>query len=50
MDITKVIIPEGITELSGYVFYSCYNLNEVSLPESLEQVGEYCFVQQISAK
>ena len=43
MDITKVIIPEGITNLSGYVFYSCYNLTEVSLPDSIKEVGEDCF-------
>jgi hypothetical protein len=49
-EITKVIIPEGITEISdGYnfltsgVFNGCSNLLEVELPSTLKKIGNDAF-------
>ena len=46
-DISKkletVIIPEGVTELSDYMFWSCEALTEVTFPNTLEKVGANCF-------
>ncbi len=41
--LTSVTIPEGVTELEGYVFWNSYNLNTVKLPDSLHTLGESCF-------
>ena len=39
-DITgKVIIPEGVTEISDQAFMGCISLNEVVLPSTLEKLG-----------
>ena len=41
---TKTIkIPEGVTELKEYAFYNCLDLNEVSLPYSLQTISENAF-------
>lgn len=40
-DVTAVYICEGITEIGGECFEGCVQLAEVSLPYSLEKLGEY---------
>ena len=41
--LTKVTIPEGVTALSDYMFWSCENLAEISCPDSLKTIGDSCF-------
>lgn len=41
--IKSVTIPEGVTDIGIRSFYDCYNLAEVSLPKSLENLGSYAF-------
>ena len=41
--LTKVTIPEGVTTLSDYMFWSCENLKEISCPDSLKTIGDSCF-------
>ena len=36
-------IPETVTEISSYAFYSCYGLIGVDIPESLTKIGSYAF-------
>lgn len=36
-------IPEGVTTLSDYMFWSCENLKEISCPDSLKTIGDSCF-------
>lgn len=43
--VTKVSIPEGITELPSYVFSNCQNLAEVSLPSTVTKIGTTAFGQ-----
>jgi|GEM_PF-3322309 len=41
--VTKLIIEEGITEISEYAFYGMPELAEVVLPASLKVIGNYAF-------
>lgn len=43
--VTKVIVPDGVTEIQKYCFYNCMNLEEVDLPDSITSLGEYCFAE-----
>lgn len=42
-NLTKVIIPEGVTELRNSAFEGCYDLREVELPSSLRTIGKSAF-------
>ncbi|MGN1314087.1 MAG: leucine-rich repeat domain-containing protein [Lachnospiraceae bacterium] len=42
-NITRVIVPEGVTEIGEKAFAGCTNLTSVSLPESLEVIGAQAF-------
>lgn len=41
--VTKVIVPDGVTEIQKYCFYNCVNLEEVDLPDSITSLGDNCF-------
>jgi len=41
--ITKIVVSEGITRLGDYVFYNTGNAVEVSLPETLKEIGKRAF-------
>ncbi|MBQ1532313.1 MAG: leucine-rich repeat protein, partial [Solobacterium sp.] len=41
--ITKVILPEGMMQLYGYVFAGCTSLEEIVLPSTLTMIGDHCF-------
>ncbi len=43
IEITKLIIEEGITEIGENAFYDCSRLQEVVLPESLIKIDAYAF-------
>lgn len=45
--ITNVNIPEGITIIPNLLFYSCLNLQEVSLPQTLKSIGELAFAKTL---
>lgn len=36
--ITKVVVPEGVTDIDGAAFFGCSSLNEVSLPSTLQEI------------
>ena len=42
-DITSVVIPEGVTEISDSAFSGCASLVSVSLPKSLIRIGKNAF-------
>ena len=43
-DTVSAVVPEGVTELSGeYSFENCKTLETVTLPSSLEVIGEGAF-------
>ena len=39
----QLTIPEGVTEIGAYAFYRSYNLEQVSLPNTLTTAGQYAF-------
>ena len=43
--LTSIKIGNGITEIPECWAGSCNNLNEITLPESLQTIGEYAFAQ-----
>ncbi|MBQ7180273.1 MAG: leucine-rich repeat domain-containing protein [Bacteroidaceae bacterium] len=42
-EITSLVIPEGVTNISGYAFYHDEGITAVSLPSTLESIGENAF-------
>ena len=43
VDITSVIVPEGVKVIGNSAFEGCMNLAEISLPESLTTISSYAF-------
>ncbi len=41
--VTKIVIPEGVTDIQKYAFYNCSSLREVVIPDSVKFVREYTF-------
>jgi len=44
-EITKVHIPDSVTNIGGFVFDGCTNLREIVLPANLENMWQYAFVR-----
>ena len=42
-EITSLVIPEGVTTISGYAFYRCEGITSVTFPSTLESIGENAF-------
>ncbi len=43
LDITSVVIEEGVTSIGNVAFLGCDNLTSISLPEGITSIGEYAF-------
>ena len=43
MDSTELIVPDSVTILNDYAFYGCSNIVIITLPETLNQIGEHVF-------
>lgn len=41
--ITNIVIPNNVTTIGRYAFYRCYNLEEVTIGESVQEIGGYAF-------
>ena len=41
--IKKVELPDGLTSIGNYAFFSCYNLTSIIIPESVISIGKYAF-------
>lgn len=41
--LTKVVIPEGVTEIGKQAFFMCINLKSVTIPEGVLSIGDQCF-------
>ena len=44
MDITSVIIPEGVTEIGKSAFAGCNNMTYISIPSTIEKIDNYAFM------
>ena len=42
-EITSAVVGEGVTSLGSYMFYDCVNLQDVSLPGTLETINTSAF-------
>ena len=40
---TSIIIPDGVTEIKDWAFYSCTRLTSVIIPNSVTSIGEAAF-------
>ncbi|MBO4613288.1 MAG: leucine-rich repeat domain-containing protein [Bacteroidaceae bacterium] len=49
-NIKKVVVEQGITQISKYAFDSCTNLTSVSIPASVTVIGNYAFSECTSLK
>lgn len=41
LDITGIVISEGVTSIGKYAFYNCTNVESISLPSTLTSIGNY---------
>ncbi len=41
--IKEVVIPDTVTTIGEYAFYSCYSLTSVVIPDSVTSIGDYAF-------
>ena len=42
-EITKLVIPEGVTTIKKYAFYGCKSIESVSIASTVESIGEQAF-------
>jgi len=41
--VTDLIVPDSVTEIGDYVFYSCTSLTSVTIPDSVTKIGNSAF-------
>lgn len=41
VEVTSVILPEGLLEIGEYAFLGCTNLKSIRIPKSVEKIGNY---------
>ena len=41
--LTEIVIPEGVTRIGDYAFYSCDSLTKVTVPEGVTSIGKSAF-------
>ena len=44
-EIKEVIIPEGVTDIGGFVFDGCTSLERIHLPTTLKDIWQYAFAR-----
>ncbi|MBR5393719.1 MAG: leucine-rich repeat domain-containing protein [Bacteroidaceae bacterium] len=42
-EITKLVIPDGVTNISSGAFINCNSLTSISIPNSVTSIGKYAF-------
>ena len=48
--VTKVVVPESITEINDCAFYGCSSLASITIPNSVTSIGEWAFDECSSLK
>lgn len=41
--VTELVIPDGVTKISDYAFYSLKDITSVTIPDSVTEIGNYAF-------
>lgn len=44
-EVHDLVIPDGVTDIKDYAFYSCESLTSVTLPEGLSSIGKNAFAK-----
>lgn len=44
-EITKIVLPDGMTSIGDLAFYDCSNLVSVVIPDSVASIGSYAFAK-----
>ena len=42
-NITSITIPDSITSIGKFAFYSCFSLTSIDIPNSVTSIGDYAF-------
>lgn len=42
-EITRIVLPEGLTNVGNLAFFGCKNLKTAVIPEYVKRIGEYAF-------
>ncbi len=42
-DIRNVVLPDGLTSISGYAFYNFHSLTEIDIPDSVKSINTFAF-------
>lgn len=43
-EVTSIVIPDGVTEIGAYAFFTCSALTSISIPNSVTKIGDLAFV------
>ena len=43
IEVTELVIPDGVTSVGQYAFYDCSSLTSVTIPNSVTSIGEFAF-------
>ena len=43
VEVTNLVIPEGVTSIGNYAFQACYRLTSVTIPNSVTSIGKSAF-------
>ena len=44
-EVTKLVIPDGVTSIMNHAFYGCTGLTSVTIPDSVTSIGYYVFYE-----
>ena len=42
-NVTSITLPDGVTSIETYAFYSCTSLTSITLPDGVTSIGDYAF-------
>lgn len=49
-DICKVTVPQGVRKIPDGMFYACRSLEEIVLPDSVNEIGQFAFADCVRLK
>ena len=43
IEVIKLVIPDGVTNIGDYAFYNCDSLTSITIPDSVTTIGAFAF-------